>query len=303
MGWRVSDPGGRGRNATPRASALGQAPRRLWDGTVLRYPRLPLDLAWIGALAVLLQGILVIVVLRYGYDSHAYWLAWHGEMYSRAPNTQDAYLYSPAFAQLVWPLAQLPWSVFAAAFSLLLLGALIWLVAPLPRKWALPCVVAGLTEVTTGNVYLLMAVVVVIGLARPWLWAFVALTKITPCLGPIWFLSRREWRPFTTAVGATLTLGAASWLLSPDLWQAWLKFLFEQAPMTSAPLGSLVTPPLWIRLPLAVCIVWWGARRDRRWVIPIAVLLATPVLGLGSFAVLFALPRISRHLVCGKELA
>ena len=292
MRWFVSDTDEVGGLPLPHQSTLGRVSRGMWTKTLHRYPRLPLDVAWIAAVAILLQGVLVILVVRYGYDSHAYWLAWQGELYSRAPNTQDAYLYSPAFAQLIWPFAQLPWPVFAAAVSLGLLAVLIWLIAPLPRRWALPAAVAGLAEVTTGNVYLLMAVVVVLGWARPWSWAFVALTKITPCLGPVWFLARREWRPGAIAVGATLALGAASWALSPDLWRAWLTFLLEQAPATSAPLGSFITPPLWVRLPFAVGLVWWGARHGRRWVMPIGVLLATPVLGLGSFAVLLALPRV-----------
>lgn len=97
----------------------------------LRYS-LRRDVPWILAFACLTQAIAVIVAYRYGYDSHAYWLAWRHPLYGAAPTTPDAYLYSPAFAQLIWPLAQLPWPVFATIYSLLLLAILAWLLKPLP---------------------------------------------------------------------------------------------------------------------------------------------------------------------------
>jgi hypothetical protein len=47
-----------------------------------------------------------------GYDSHAYWLTRRGSRYLAAPGRHDAYLYSPAFAQVIRPLTLLPWPVF-----------------------------------------------------------------------------------------------------------------------------------------------------------------------------------------------
>jgi hypothetical protein len=40
-----------------------------------------------------------------------------------------------------------------------------------------------------------------------------------------------------------------------------------------------------IRLPVALGIVVWGARSDRRWTVPVAVTLAQPVLWPTSFAI------------------
>ena len=48
------------------------------------------------------------------FDAHAYWTAWQGGMYDTPWLVNGAYSYSPAFAQLIWPLTLLPWPVFAA---------------------------------------------------------------------------------------------------------------------------------------------------------------------------------------------
>ena len=45
-------------------------------------------------------------------------------------NTIGAYPYSPAFAQLVYPLNLLPWAVFVAAWTAILIGAVYWLTGP-----------------------------------------------------------------------------------------------------------------------------------------------------------------------------
>ena len=66
--------------------------------------------------------------------------------------------------------------------------------------------------------------------------------------------------------------------------------------------------PLLIRLPMAALIVAWGAHTDRRWVVPVGVTLALPVLWPSGFAVLAAclatsslagapLIRVGRHEV------
>ena len=47
-----------------------------------------------------------------------------------------------------------------------------------------------------------------------------------------------------------------------------------------------------VRFPLAVVLVAWGARKERPWTLPVGMLLATPVIGLGSFTILAALVRL-----------
>lgn len=255
-------------------------------------PSLRRDLPWIIAIAAVLQASAVVVAFRYGFDSHAYWMAWRDGLYAAAPNVPDAYLYSPAFAQLMWPLVQLPWPVFATVYSLVLLGALVWLVRPLPRNLAIPLGIAGLNEVMAGNVFLIFAVVVVLGFQHPGGWAFVALTKLTPCVGPVWFLVRRDWRHLAISSLVTAAVVLVSVGISPRLWADWLHFLSAYSGQTSGSLGSSVMPPLTLRLPIALILVVWGALKNRQWTLPVAMVVATHVFGLAACAVLLALPRM-----------
>jgi hypothetical protein len=67
--------------------------------------------------AILFMAIQIVGHARIGMigaDSHAYWMAARlpETWYTRPPQYRDAHLYSPAFAQALWPLAQLPWPAF-----------------------------------------------------------------------------------------------------------------------------------------------------------------------------------------------
>src|SRR5664280_1331235 len=55
-----------------------------------------------------------------GADSHAYWMAvrFPQAWYTILPEYRDAFLYSPAFGQALWPLGQLPWTAFQAVWIL-----------------------------------------------------------------------------------------------------------------------------------------------------------------------------------------
>lgn len=112
------------------------------------------------------------------------------------------------------------------------------------------------------------------------------LTKITPGVGVLWFATRQEWRHLAIALGTTALVVLISAVLAPDVWRQWLALLMSN---TEAPVG-LPVGPLWVRVPLAVLLIIWGARTDRRWVIPIAMLLASPRIWPASGAVLLAIP-------------
>lgn len=232
--------------------------------------------------------------LGLGWDSHAYWLAWHGPMYDAAPNTVDAYLYSPAFAQAFWPLAQLPWPVACAITVAAPAGALAWLLRPLGAFWAIPLWLIGLAETLSGNIFWLLALCALWGLKHPWLWAVPALTKVTPALGPVWFAVRREWRQLGVSVGATALVVAVSYAISPELWSQWLTFLTDNAGGAGHGLGSAFSLPLVVRLPLALALVVAGALTGRRWLLPVAMVVATPVTSIACWVVLAAIPRIQR---------
>src|SRR6476660_9500429 len=106
----------------------------------------------------------------WGFDSAAYWGAWRDGLYDVPPTSQGAFLYSPAFAQLVWPLSHVPRAVFVGAVSVVTTVTLWWLLRPLGRAWWAPLLLCCSFEIATGNVNWLFAVVAAFGLRRPALW-------------------------------------------------------------------------------------------------------------------------------------
>jgi hypothetical protein len=56
-----------------------------------------------------------------------------------------------------------------------------------------------------------------------------------------------------------------------------------------------VDVPLIVRLPIAAVIVVWGALTDRPWVVPVAGLVALPVIWPGSFVMLLGIIPLWRH--------
>jgi hypothetical protein len=98
---------------------------------------------------------------------------------------------------------------------------------------------------------------------------------------------RREWRQLSVALSATVVVAAAAYLVRPDLWLAWIDLLRDSAT------GYTTALPLELRLPLAVVIVWWGARRGVYWAVPLAAMVALPMLRLNGFAMIAAIWALS----------
>ena len=231
-----------------------------------------------------------------GWDSHAYWVAWHRpHLYEGGPMTRDAFLYSPAFAHVVRPLALLPWPVFSWLWSGALAVVLAWMLLPL-RWWAVPLFVAGLPEIVAGNVFIVLALCTVWAARRPGAWAFAGLTKVTVCLGPVWYLARREWKPLASSALTIAVVTGLSVAISPAAWGERTHFLFEQSGGAGRGLGAVYAPPLVLRLPFALALVVWGARSDRPWVLPLGMVLASPVLWLGTLCMLAAIPRVAARV-------
>src|SRR5512146_100196 len=62
------------------------------------------------------------------FDVYAYWVTGTGFDYATAhQGTTGAYLYSPAFAQLIWPLTRLGWPLFAGIWTGIVAVPLAWL--------------------------------------------------------------------------------------------------------------------------------------------------------------------------------
>lgn len=223
-----------------------------------------------------------------GLDSaHAYWNAWNQHLYGASPGSPDAYSYSPVFAQILYPLTLLPWGAFLVVWSALLCVALLWLLWPLGNRWRwLVLAYTAPPAVAIGNIEPLLAVAAVIGITRPAAWALPLLTKVTPGLGPLWFAMRREWRKALVALGATCGIVAVSFALEPELWIAWMNFLRSNSDVQIRYL------PLWVRLPAAVGILAWGARRDRPAALALAMVFAMPLWSSGVLLLLTAIPRL-----------
>ena len=226
-------------------------------------------------------------------DAHAYWNAAQpgADVYARQWSVQvDAYVYSPAFLQLITPVASnLDYPTFQLLWTILQVAALAVAVGPI---WAAGLVVPGIAiggwpvteEAFWGNIELLIVLAVAIGFRYPATWAFLLLTKITPGIGLVWFAARREWRALGIALGVTLAVAAASFLLSPGLWSAWIGLLTR-----GSSYHQPFETPLWLRVGLAALLVYCGARTDRRWTIPIAVAAAHPAIWLQTLAIPVAL--------------
>ena len=221
-----------------------------------------------------------------GQDARCYYQATLADPYLHSAwNDPIAYVYSPAFLQLVTPLTQLPWQAFMAVWTALLIAAARFLTGP--RLLA-----AGLLfpftamEIAGGNVSLLLAVAIVVGFRWPAAWALVLLTKITPGIGLLWFAVRGEWRHLAIALGATAAIVAVSFVMLPQQWRDWVDVIVGNAGKGGT--WASVPVPLWIRLPIAAAVVVWGARTDRAWTVPVAAMLALPALWYGGISMLLA---------------
>jgi len=219
-----------------------------------------------------------------GQDAYCYWFPTLADPYARSDWTDPiAYVYSPAFLQLLEPIRRLPWQAFVAAWTLVLLGAVYVLTG---RRWLAVGVVLGSMELAGGNIHLLLAGAMVLGFRWPWTWSIVLLTKITPGIGLLWFVVRREWRNLGIALGATAGIVALSFLVWPSAWPAWAEVLSRVAGRDGT--WAAVPIPFVVRLPFAIALVVWGAWTGRRWTVPVAGMLALPALWYGGLSMLLA---------------
>jgi hypothetical protein len=211
-----------------------------------------------------------------GYDAYSYWSIDFSDLYGRAMSnnfTLGAFRYGPPIAFLFGPLGALPWWLFLWLWAALMVGIAVWL----GGRWAL--VLFALPPVALelyhGNVHLLIAAAVALGFRYPWTWAFVVLTKITPGIGLIWFAARREWRALAIALTATAVVSLAAAVVAPNYWREWLDSILSNL---NEPQHYSVPPPAPVRLPLAALLVFWGARTDRPWTVPVAATLGLPII-------------------------
>ena len=240
-----------------------------------------------------------------GFASFAYWNVNALHPYGAALGTAGSFTYSPAFALAVSPAHLLPFGLFFVLWDSFLVLNLTWLTRRMTLVWLLFLPVP--LELFHGNVHILLATVCVLGFDYPALWAIGILTKVTPGVSLLWFVVRREWRPLAWALGATAAISAVSFAVAPGAWFDWVKFLgtSQAAGAGSNDWYDFLVPPLWLRLVAAAALVVWGARTNRRWVVPVATAVAMPVFWVTTPAVLVAIPRLrgGRQAAGGRAAA
>ena len=260
------------------------------------------------ALAILMAAAVFVYYLRNVYegDAYGYWqsIRWEN-LYQNTTASGAApqgYLYSPAFDQALWPLLSLPWLVYHAIWLGLLTALLAWMARP----W-LACLlfatflVPGIDllavprhYLSSGNIFLPMALAVVAGFRWPWTYSFLLLTKVTPGVGLLWFLVRREWRNLFIALAATTAVVVVSFSFSSNLWFDWVNVLKSNAGY-SEPSFAIHVLPLLPRLVIASLMTVVAARYDARWVVPIAAMIALPYITDTALIMFVGVVPLLRH--------
>jgi hypothetical protein len=224
-------------------------------------------------------------------DARAYWSLDYSDLYGGSlVGRFGTYLYSPAFAQAMWPATLLPWPVFAGAWSLLNLGVLTWMTGPIIAAVLLFVPFLPVTdEITTGNIHLLIAAAIVIGFRYPAAHAFPLLTKVTPGVGVLWFAGAGQVRKLAMALGVTAAIALVSFAIGPGQWFDWIRLLRESAAVSVPGDIGVIPGPLWLRVALATVLVLIGGRLGWRWTVPVAAAVSLPVTWSSGLAILVAL--------------
>ena len=218
------------------------------------------------------------------FDVVSYWRVDFADLYRGNVGDLGFFPYSPAVALAFAPFTLLPWQVFVALWYAVLIAALTWL----GRREVLVLLAFPpvAIELYHGNIHLLIAAAIVAGFRWPAAWSFLLLSKVTPGIALLWFVARREWRNLAICLATTGAIVAVTAVLLPSQWASWISML--SASSGTQPPWPALPIPLWPRLAAAAAIIWWGARRDARWAVPVGAAIAVPALWPGAFAILAA---------------
>jgi hypothetical protein len=139
-------------------------------------------------------------------------------------------------------------------------------------------------DLLVGNIHLMLAAAIVLGIRHPAAWAIPILTKVPPGVGVLWCAARREWRALALAYAVCAGIALVSFAISPQLWSAWIERMRGDTGTAGGPYLAIFVA----RLVIASLLVLYAGWRDRPWLIPIAVLTSLPILWPDSLAILLA---------------
>ena len=219
-------------------------------------------------------------------DAHAYWAVNISDPYTRPVATFDAFTYTPPAALFFGVLGHLPFEVFQAGWTLLIGLALLWLAGPWSLLFVVIPVVAS--DVYVGNIHVLLGAAIIASFRWPAFWAVPLLTKPSCGVGLLWYVARGEWRRLGIALGTTAALAGLAFVIAPDLWPKWITYVLDTGVSPNVGTAAWIAIPLLIRSAAAILLVLWGARTNRAWTVPIASMLALPVLWMVGLAMLTA---------------
>jgi hypothetical protein len=226
-----------------------------------------------------------------GYDFFAYWSVDPANPYAvrdGAGGTFGVYHYTPPLVWLAGPLKLIQWPLAYWIWFAILFAVLVWLARDWALAWlAFPPVAA---ELYHGNIHLLIAAALVLSLTKPVAYAFLVLSKVSPGVTALWYVTRREWRHLALALGSAAAVAVIAFVAAPNAWGDWLTQIAGVAERGQ----NLINIPLLVRLPVAALLVVVAARLDRPWILAPATALALPLLWVHGLAVLVAITPLMR---------
>jgi hypothetical protein len=257
-------------------------------------------------------------------DAVNYWLAGTStDVYPDqwgSPGAGQWLYYPPPVVQLSRLIQPIGFDLFVILLSMATFLAM-WSCA---RRWSFPLLALGvlamvgimpafgvvfLSYVVLGNLQWILAALTLLAFRHPALWALQLVSKMTTALGWWWHPLRGEWRQAARgALAAAILLGISA-LASPDLWADFLRFGLRNGDLANPPMVGFAIP-FAVRLPMAIALLVWGARTDRRWTVPIAsgwALLVIWDIGFMPFVIaatrLVEAPRLPAFTIRRQQLA
>jgi hypothetical protein len=228
----------------------------------------------------------------FGDDLQAYWSAWQGPgLYEPGAKVGDlTFLYSPAFAQLTWPLGALPFALVRVLWGVAAVLAFAWIAWPLALPVRIGAIGIGVCSAVVGNLDWVIALVLALSIRWPGAWAMVAMTRITVVVAMLGLVASKRWRDLIIAGVTVTTIAALSFAVAPHLWFEWSAILARSAAAPEDGLWMVIAmPPLWARLIAAALI----ASLARRWpaAIVVAAVVGSPDIWPWTAAILLACVR------------